>query len=53
MSKEKTDCEHSLCEHSLVDVDNEGVYGLEVCRFCGQYFKDGEPITPENKENED
>ena len=23
------------CEHSFVDLDNEGIYGKEVCRFCG------------------
>ena len=32
------------CEHDLVDENNEGVYGTEVCRLCGQRFKDGEPI---------
>lgn len=24
-----------ICEHSFIDKDNNGVYGLEVCRYCG------------------
>lgn len=23
------------CFHSFVDKDNEGIYGIEYCRFCG------------------
>lgn len=26
---------YKLCKHSFIDKDNEGVYGKEVCRFCG------------------
>ena len=25
----------SECSHSFMDLDNEGIYGKEVCRFCG------------------
>jgi hypothetical protein len=24
------------CECSYIDMDNEGQYGKEVCRFCGK-----------------
>lgn len=27
--------EDMTCEHSFIDVDNEGAYGFEGCRFCG------------------
>jgi len=26
-------------EHSFIDADNEGEYGYEVCRFCGEKRK--------------
>jgi hypothetical protein len=41
------------CEHSLIDENNEGIYGTEVCRICGQRFKDGEPIDDEPKDEDD
>jgi len=40
------------CKHSLIDENNEGVYGIEVCRLCGQRFKDGEPIEDEPETDE-
>ena len=27
--------EDVTCEHSFIDADNDGIYGNEVCRFCG------------------
>ena len=27
------------CEHDWIDDDNEGSYGKEVCRFCGEKQK--------------
>ena len=30
------------CEHSWIDSDNEGCYGIEICRFCGKERKKGE-----------
>lgn len=27
--------EDMTCEHSFIDADNEGIYGYEICRFCG------------------
>jgi len=29
------------CEHSFIDNDNEGIYGKEVCRFCGEIRSKG------------
>ena len=26
----------NTCDHSFIDEDNEGIYGNEVCRFCGE-----------------
>ena len=28
--------EKKQCEHSFIDIDNEGIYGTEECRFCGK-----------------
>jgi len=24
------------CKHDFISVDNEGIYGNEICRFCGE-----------------
>jgi hypothetical protein len=24
------------CNHSWIDCDNEGMYGIEECRYCGE-----------------
>ena len=26
----------NICQHSWIDADNEGFYGKEICRFCGE-----------------
>jgi hypothetical protein len=57
----KYECDHSLvdetndecyeCDHSLVDETNDGCYGTEVCRICGQRFKDGNLIPETDVED--
>ena len=27
--------ELETCQHSFVDKDNNGIYDIEVCRYCG------------------